>query len=51
MIIQATPILKGNDAKVFLQRMNDAVMTPERLRWLQQVAEESRQAEKKTEKK
>ena len=45
--IAPTPILKGEDAKIFLQKMNDAVMTPERLKWLQATAEESKRAENK----
>lgn len=44
--IEATPMLKGKDAQVFLEKMNAAVMTPERLKWLQSVAEQSRRAEK-----
>lgn len=44
--IEATPILKGKDAKVFLEKMNAAVMTPERLQWLRDVAEQSRRASK-----
>jgi hypothetical protein len=44
--IESTPVLKGKDAKVFIERMNAAVMTPERLRWLQSVAAESIRAEK-----
>ena len=43
--IEPTPVLKGKDAKVFLERMNAAVMTPERLHWLESVAEESKRAE------
>lgn len=43
--IEPTPVLKGKDAKVFLERMNAAVMTPERLRWLESIAAESRRAE------
>jgi hypothetical protein len=45
--IEPTPALKGNDAKIFLRRMNDAVMTPERLEWLKSAAEESKRAENK----
>jgi hypothetical protein len=49
--IEPTPVLKGKDAKVFLDRMNAAVMTPQRLEWLESAAQESRQAEKKKEQK
>jgi hypothetical protein len=45
--IQPTPVLKGKDAKVFLERMRSAEMTPERLRWLESVAAESKSAENK----
>lgn len=45
--IEPTPVLKGNDAKVFLERMNSTVMTPERLQWLRSAAEESKRAEGK----
>jgi hypothetical protein len=45
--IQPTPALKGKDAKLFLDKMNSAVMTPERLTWLQSAAEESKRAETK----
>ncbi len=45
--IEATPVLKGKDAKDFLREMNSAVMTEERLRWLRSVAEESKQVERK----
>jgi len=43
--IEPTPVLKGKDAKVFLERMNSAVMTPEHLRWLESIAVESKRAE------
>jgi hypothetical protein len=45
--IEPTPVLKGKDAKVFIARMNNAVMTSQRLEWLKSAAEESKQAEKK----
>jgi hypothetical protein len=45
--IEPTPILKGQDAKNFLDRMNRAKMTPERLEWLQSLAEQSKRAESK----
>jgi hypothetical protein len=45
--IQSTPVLKGQDAKIFISKMNAAVMTPERLAWLRTAAEESKRAEKK----
>jgi hypothetical protein len=44
--IEATPVLKGKDAEVFLRQMNSAVMTPERQRWLESVAAESKRVEK-----
>jgi len=43
--IEPTPVLKGKDAKVFIERMNSAVMTSERLRWLESIAAESKRAE------
>ncbi len=43
--IEPTPVLKGKDAKDFAQKMNAAVMTPERLAWLRATAEESKRAE------
>jgi hypothetical protein len=45
--IAPTPALKGKDAQAFLDRMNAAVMTNERLKWLKSVAEESKRAEDK----
>lgn len=45
--IEATPVLKGKDAKVFIKRMNTAVMTPEHLRWLETAAAESKLAERR----
>ena len=44
--IAPTPAIKGKDAVAFRERMESAVMTPERLQWLQKVAEESKRAEK-----
>jgi hypothetical protein len=49
--IEPTPVLKGKDAKVFIDRMDSAVMTPKRLEWLNSAAEESKRVEKKREKK
>ncbi len=43
--IEPTPVLKGKDAKAFLARMEAAVMTPERLSWLESIAAESKRAE------
>lgn len=40
-------VLRGKDADIFLKGMSSAVLTPERRRWLESVAEESRQAEKR----
>lgn len=45
--IQPTPALKGQDAKIFVEKMNAAVMTPQRLQYLQCAAEASKQAENK----
>ena len=45
--IQSTPVLKGKDAKVFIEKMNAAVMTPERQAWLKSAADESKRAETK----
>lgn len=42
--IQATPPITGKAAEEFLERMNAAVMTPERLAYLKQAAEESKAA-------
>jgi hypothetical protein len=43
--IAPTPVLKGDDAKKFAEKMNAAVMTPERLDWLKCAAAESKRAE------
>jgi hypothetical protein len=43
--IAPTPVIKGKDAVEFRDRMEKAVMTPERLQWLKTVAEESKRAE------
>jgi hypothetical protein len=43
--IEATPVLRGKDAQVFLTRMNSAVVSTQRLAWLRSVAVESKQAE------
>lgn len=43
--IAPTPAIKGKDATEFRTRMENAVMTPERLKWLQAVAAESKRAE------
>ena len=45
--IAPTPVLKGDDAKKFVAKMNAAVMTKERLAWLRSAAEESKRAENK----
>ena len=45
--IAPTPILKGKEAKDFAEKMNAAVMTPERLEWLRACAEEGKRAEVK----
>jgi hypothetical protein len=45
--IQPTPPLRGKDAKIFSDKMNAAVMTPERLRYLEAAAEASKRAENK----
>ena len=45
--IEATPVLKGKDARVFRDQMMDhAMVTPDRLHWLEAVARESKRAEK-----
>jgi len=45
--IEATPVLKGKDARVFRDHMMDhAMVTPDRLHWLEAVARESKRAEK-----
>ncbi|MGD0511530.1 MAG: hypothetical protein ABSA33_06885 [Candidatus Micrarchaeaceae archaeon] len=46
--IEATPIVTGKDAEVFLDdmRMNEPV-SADRLRWLESVAEASKSAERK----
>jgi hypothetical protein len=43
--IEPTPVLKGKDAKIFVERMNAAVMTPERLKYLQSAGAASKKAE------
>jgi hypothetical protein len=43
----ADMILKGEDAKRFLEQMNAAVMTPERLLWLKETARQSIAAEER----
>jgi hypothetical protein len=43
--IEATPPITGKAAERFLQDMEAAVMTPERLAWLRSVAEQSQRAE------
>ena len=45
--IEATPVLKGKDAQVFLEevRLSEPVPT-ERLQWLEKLAQESKSAEK-----
>lgn len=45
--IEATPVLRGKDAKEFLSRMNAVVMTAERREWLESAARESKEAESK----
>jgi hypothetical protein len=45
--IQPTPALKGQDAKTFVEKMNAAVMTPERLQYLRCAGEASKKAEGK----
>ncbi|VVB53002.1 Uncharacterised protein [uncultured archaeon] len=45
--IEATPILKGKDARALLARLNSAVMTPERMQYLESLAAESKRSEKK----
>ena len=44
--IEPTPVLKGKDAEVFLQDMRmDEPVSPDRLYWLEAVAEASKSAE------
>jgi len=43
--ITPTPPITGEDARIFLERMNAAKMTPERLAWLKECAEQSKRAE------
>jgi hypothetical protein len=45
--IAPTPAIKGKAATAFLDRMNAAVMTPERLEYLKATAEQSKRAESK----
>ena len=40
-------MLKGKDAKDFIERMDAAVMTQERLAYLRSAAEESKRAEQR----
>ncbi len=44
--IEATPVLKGKDAEVFLRETRNVQVTIERREWLASVAQESKQAEK-----
>ena len=44
--IEVTPVLKGKDAKLFLQQTRSVVVTEERIEWLKTVAEQSKKAEK-----
>ena len=45
--IEATPVLKGNDARIFLDqiKVNEPV-SAERVRWLETLAAESKSVEK-----
>jgi hypothetical protein len=47
--IEPTPVLKGKDAKDFIERMDAAVMTRERATYLRSAAEESKRAEQRGE--
>jgi hypothetical protein len=45
--IKPTPVLKGKDARVFLEQTRlDKRVPAERVRWLQKLAKESKVAEK-----
>jgi hypothetical protein len=44
--IEVTPVLKGKDARVFIEKTQSVVVTEERIQWLKAVAEQSRKAEK-----
>lgn len=45
--IEPTPILKGKEAKEFIEKMDAAVMTKERLTYLHSAAEESKRADQR----
>jgi hypothetical protein len=44
--IEVTPVLKGKDARVFMEQTQNVVVTKERVEWLKSVAEQSKKAEK-----
>jgi hypothetical protein len=45
--IEATPVLKGKDARTFLDQIKVEKAVPvERVRWLEKLAKESKSAEK-----
>jgi hypothetical protein len=45
--IEVTPILKGKDARVFIEETRSVIVTAERIEWLKAVAAQSKKAEKK----
>jgi len=46
--IEATPVLKGKDARVFLSQIKvKEPVSDARVRWLEKLAEESKSVEKK----
>jgi hypothetical protein len=44
--IEATPVLKGKDAKSFLKSVRSVVVTGQRMEYLKATAEKSRKAER-----
>lgn len=45
--IEATPVLKGKDARLFLEQVRiERPVSSERIEWLAQLAKESKQSEK-----
>lgn len=44
--IEVTPVLKGKDARVFLEQTQSVVVTAARIEWLKAVAVQSKKAQK-----
>jgi len=46
--IEATPVLKGKDAKSFLKSVRSVTVTGQRMEYLRATAEKSRRAERRS---